>query len=162
MNRIITLFLLAVSLMCYCMSLVQADEPKAYSSAATTFKEDTLKIKSGTKTHRFTIEVAQTPEQLELGLMYRTEMAANHGMLFLMGKEEPIYMWMKNTVLSLDMLFIDSHGRIIRVTPGAKPYSTNAIDSGSPASAVLELPGGTAKKLGIREGDQVLYSAFAP
>lgn len=108
----------------------------------------------------FKVEVATTPEERSKGLMYRTELAPDAGMLFDFRTDQPVYMWMKNTYIPLDMLFIRSDGRIASIAANTVPLSTETISSGTPARAVLELPGGTAKARGIAVGDRVRHRMF--
>ncbi|HLI11926.1 MAG TPA: DUF192 domain-containing protein [Alphaproteobacteria bacterium] len=114
------------------------------------------------KAHHFTVEVANTPEARERGLMYRKSLAADAGMLFDFREPTPIAMWMKNTLIPLDMLFIDDHGRIVRVVERAVPLSLTPIPSGQPVLAVLEVASGTAARLGIKPGDRIESPAFKP
>jgi uncharacterized membrane protein (UPF0127 family) len=92
--------------------------------------------------------------------MFRRSMPADRGMLFDFGKVQPISMWMQNTYIPLDMLFIRSDGTIARVAENAEPLSTRSIPSGEPVLAVLELNGGTARRLGIKAGDRVEHPLF--
>lgn len=110
----------------------------------------------------FSIEIADTPETLSHGLMGRKTMPADHGMLFVFPQEIAAEMWMKNTPISLDMLFIDSHGRIVYIAQNTKPYSTTIISARQNVRAVLELKGGTAAARGITAGDSVIHPVFAP
>lgn len=107
-----------------------------------------------------TIELAVTPAERSKGLMYRTELAPDAGMLFDFGVEQPIYMWMKNTYIPLDMLFIRSDGRIASIATDTVPLSTETISSGPPVRAVLELPAGTVRAKGIAVGDRIEYRLF--
>ncbi len=127
-----------------------------------TFDRQPLSVKGTEKTHDFIVEMAITPEQQQQGLMHRTQLPDDRGMLFVFAQEQPAAMWMKNTKLALDMLFIDKHGRIVHVAPDNVPESTRRIVSPKPALAVLELPAGTAARLGIRIGDQVMHKVFTP
>jgi uncharacterized membrane protein (UPF0127 family) len=117
-------------------------------------------VTDGGEVHEFTVELARTREQHRRGLMYRREMAADHGMLFIYGRTQPVAMWMKNTFIPLDMLFIKPDGRIVRIAERTVPKSTQAIPSGEPVRAVLELRGGTADRLGIEVGDRVRHPVF--
>jgi uncharacterized membrane protein (UPF0127 family) len=109
--------------------------------------------------HEFEVEVASTPEQQETGLMFRTSVPPNGGMLFDQGTEQPVRMWMKNTLISLDMLFIGPDGTIRRIAENTVPQSLAVIDGGE-ARATLELAAGTAERLDIRVGDKVLAKTF--
>ncbi len=119
------------------------------------FPKSTLTIDSAGVPHKFTVEVATTEKQKEFGLMFRRQMDADHGMIFLWAKPLVLTMWMKNTILPLDMLFLDGSGKITHVVANAKPESTDIISSIYPVNAVIELNGGTAQKLGITMGDSV-------
>jgi uncharacterized membrane protein (UPF0127 family) len=110
--------------------------------------------------HTFNIEVATTEKEKELGLMFRTHLADNEGMLFPYDRPRRLSMWMHNTYISLDMLFIRDDGTIARIEERAEPLSDRVISSGSAVSAVLEIPGGAAARLGIKAGDKVQYRLF--
>ncbi len=110
--------------------------------------------------HRFEVELAETPEQQQLGLMHRESMAGDKGMLFIFSQESNLGFWMKNTLIPLDMLFIDEDGFINHIHPMAKPLDLTTVRSTSPAKAVLEINGGIAEKLGITEGSRVIHPAF--
>lgn len=107
------------------------------------------------------IEVADTPEEKAMGLMFRTELADSQGMLFAYPAPRELTMWMRNTYIPLDMLFIRPDGIIHRIERRATPLSERVISSGGPVMAVLELPGGAAERLGIKEGDRVRYPLFS-
>jgi uncharacterized membrane protein (UPF0127 family) len=106
-------------------------------------------------THRFRVEVARTPQEQARGLMFRTEMGPDEGMLFPYDQPRVLSFWMRNTVLSLDLVFIDAERRIINIAENAVPYSEDSILSAGPAIAVLELNGGRARQLGIVAGNKV-------
>lgn len=131
------------------------------SVGAVEWEVDRLEIETrdGTR-HAFNVELAITPEQRAQGLMHRESLAEDWGMLFLHRRDRVLSMWMRNTLISLDMLFIDRRGRIVRIAEQTTPLSERAITSGRPARAVLEVPGGTVERLGIAKGDRVIHSAF--
>lgn len=121
------------------------------------FPRDELSIRTaGGETHRFSIELALTDAQRQQGLMYRKEMAPYHGMLFDFGDVRRVSMWMENTVLPLDMLFIQADGTISHIRENAVPFSRDIIDSQGPVKFVLEINAGRAKALGIGVGDKVI------
>ena len=120
------------------------------------FPKDTLFINS----HSFTVELATTELQQEQGLMFRTQLAEGHGMLFVFGEPRIAAMWMKNTLIPLDMLFIDSEGKIVHIGERATPQSEAIITSEIPVKAVLELAGGTCDKQDIKVGDIVSHATF--
>ena len=108
----------------------------------------------------FTVEVAGTGAQRQQGLQNRKSLAAGAGMLFDFERVQPVAMWMKNTLIALDMLFIDDAGRVVNVAENTVPLSLATIPSAAPVLAVLEVNAGTARRLGIQPGDQVLHPIF--
>jgi uncharacterized membrane protein (UPF0127 family) len=108
----------------------------------------------------FSVEMATTEEEKQTGLMYRKELADGKGMLFDFNPEQEVSMWMKNTYISLDMIFIRADGRILRIAENTEPLSTKIISSQGLARGVLEVPAGTARKYGIRPGDRVAHPLF--
>ena len=116
---------------------------------------ETITIDTKAGPHSFTVEVAADDESRERGLMYRTAMAPDAGMLFDFKMPQPVSFWMENTVLPLDMLFVKADGTIARIKANATPYSRENIPSGEPVQLVLELNGGRAAALGIAEGAHV-------
>ncbi len=110
--------------------------------------------------HQFRVEMALTPDQQTVGLMFRPAVGPEEGMLFDWGTPRESSMWMRNTITSLDMLFIAQDGRIHRIAERTVPYSLVAIDSRGPVRATLELAAGTAERLGIRVGDRVMQRIF--
>ena len=119
-----------------------------------------LSIKTAKGRFKFNIEMAISRRQQSQGLMFRRSLAADAGMLFDYRIPQRISMWMKNTFIPLDMIFIDQDGKVINIAERAIPHSEVVISSKTPARAVLEVNGGTASRLGIRSGDQVLHAIF--
>jgi uncharacterized membrane protein (UPF0127 family) len=130
------------------------------SEAGDSRSDSALTIATRSARHDFTIELAQTPAEMERGLMFRTALAPDRGMLFLYADDRPVSFWMKNTYIPLDLFFIDRHGAIVQIAERAVPMSTALISSKAPVRAVLELNGGTAQRLGIAVGDRVEHPAF--
>ena len=118
-------------------------------------------IESATGEHRFNVEMADTDETRRLGLMYRENMAADAGMLFDFGEPQAISMWMKNTLIPLDMAFIDEKGVIKRIAANTTPRSLESVRSGALVISVLEVNGGVFAELGVKEGDQVRHPIFS-
>lgn len=114
-----------------------------------------LTIRSASATHRFTVEVAHTPEQQATGLMNRQSVAPDRGMIFPYDPPQDVGFWMKNTLVPLDMIFIRADGTIARIEANTVPLSLELVAAGEPVAAVLELAGGRAAELGIRAGDRV-------
>ena len=109
----------------------------------------------------FSVEMATTDEEKATGLMYRKELADGKGMLFDFSPEQQVSMWMKNTYISLDMIFIRADGRILRIAEDTEPLSTKIISSGGLAKGVLEVIAGTARKYRIAPGDRVAHPLFS-
>src|SRR5215471_534531 len=125
-----------------------------------TFAKSQLVIETAKGKFRFDIELALTPPQMAQGLMYRRTLAADAGMLFDYGDPQPIAMWMKNTFIPLDMIFVAKDGKVVDLHERAVPMSLDTIESKVPAKAVIEVNAGTIGRLGIRIGDVVRYSSF--
>lgn len=106
---------------------------------------------------RVQVEIADTPEKRRYGLMYRKDMPEDHGMLFLFPRETPQSFWMKNTVLSLDIIYINTARTIVHIGAHATPFSETPIPSGAPAQFVLEVNAGFCERHGIVSGDQVEF-----
>ena len=122
---------------------------------------DELTISTSAGEAKFNVEIADTDEERRIGLMYRTSLPENGGMLFDFTHENTIQsMWMKNTLIPLDMAFIAKDGRIIKIAAQTTPRSLASISSGAPAAAVLEVRGGRMEELGIKPGDIVHHPLF--
>jgi uncharacterized membrane protein (UPF0127 family) len=126
------------------------------------FAVDQIKIitTDGTRLD-FTVEVASTRKQRQQGLMHREFMDQDKGMLFIFPQTGPFGLWMKNTKIPLDMLFIDELRVVNYIHPMAEPLSTTTIKSEEPVKAVLEINGGLSEKLGITPGSRIVYPAFS-
>ena len=116
-----------------------------------------LTIETGAGVHVIQVEVARTPEERGIGLMHRTELAPDRGMLFDYGTTRPATMWMKNTLISLDMFFAESTGHIVTIAERTTPLSEKRIRSGQPVRFVLEMIAGSARRLGIAPGDRLRH-----
>ena len=127
-------------------------------AVAASFQPLEIVTKSGVQV--FSVETATTEQEKQTGLMYRKELADGKGMLFDFSPEQEVSMWMKNTYISLDMIFIRADGRILRIAENTEPMSTKIISSQGIAKGVLEVPAGTAQKYGIRPGDRVSHPLF--
>lgn len=111
--------------------------------------------------HRISVEVADTPQTRATGLMHREEMGEEEGMLFDFGSAQPVSMWMKNTLIPLDMLFLRDDGTIARIARNARPHDLTPIPSGEPVRYVLELNGGAAAAFGAQIGDRLEHPIIA-
>ena len=118
-------------------------------------RRETLVISTSTGKANIAIEVAVTGAEQEQGLMFRTSMPDNAGMLFVYNIPRTIQMWMHNTYISLDMVFIQADGSVSRIEDSADPLSDRVISSGKAAKAVLELKAGTARRLNLQPGDHI-------
>jgi len=121
---------------------------------------ETLEIASKTGVHAFSVEMATTEAEREKGLMYRKSLPEGQGMLFDFQRDQEVGFWMKNTYIPLDMIFIRGDGRILRIAENTEPLSERIVSSNGPVRAVLEVIGGTARKLGIAPGDRVAHPIF--
>ncbi|MHB2166108.1 DUF192 domain-containing protein [Alsobacter sp. R-9] len=130
--------------------------PQAHAQAA--LERLVIQTTAGPKT--FEVEVMRTDEERAKGLMNRRYLPADRGMLFDFKSEQPVAMWMMNTYIPLDMLFIRKDGTIARIAEMTEPLSTRTIASGENVLGVLEINGGVSAKLGIRPGDKVLHALF--
>lgn len=147
--------LVLIGVLCLSSSIATAQ------SGLASFERDELTIVTQDgEEHSFSVEMALDPKQQAQGLMFRRQMAADAGMLFIYKPSREAVMWMQNTFLPLDMLFIKSDGRIVKVVERTVPQSTTRIPSGEAITGVLELNGGTASRLGIKAGDLVKHASF--
>jgi uncharacterized protein len=124
-------------------------------------EQGTLEIATKTGVRTFEVDLAVTDDERAKGLMFRKEVPEGYGMLFDFKREQQVSMWMKNTYVSLDMIFIKNDGRIARIAENTKVLSEDIIESGQPVRAVLEVVAGTAKKFGIAAGDKVAHPIFS-
>ncbi len=129
-----------------------------FNASAADFSPLTIQTKTGTA--HFEVEMAVTPEEQAEGLMFRTELAQDRGMLFLFSRPRELSMWMKHTYIPLDMLFIREDSTIMRIAENTTPHSLDVISSGGDAIAALEVPGGTASRIGAAEGDRVEHRSL--
>lgn len=124
------------------------------------FPRSSLVIVTAKGRHKFNIEMALTDRQQSQGLMFRRSMPADAGMMFDYVRPQIITMWMKNTFIPLDMIFVGIDGRVINVAERTVPQSTAIVPSSGPARAVIEVNGGTAARLGIKPGDKIEHEIF--
>jgi uncharacterized membrane protein (UPF0127 family) len=133
----------------------------AFSSAYAQGVEP-LEISTATAKYTFSVEIAKDDAAREIGLMNRRFMPPDRGMLFEFDQVEPVVFWMKNTYISLDIIFIAKDGTVLRIAANAEPLSQALIPSGGPCLAVLELNGGAAALIGLAPGDKVRHKFFLP
>ncbi|HUO12996.1 MAG TPA: DUF192 domain-containing protein [Caulobacteraceae bacterium] len=153
----------SVGLAAVCLALAVLParaQDDAITHAQPTLRVEPLDIVTHSGVHHFHVEIADTPREQEIGLMYRPAMAPDHGMLFEMGPPQQADFWMKNCPVPLDMVFIRPDGHILRIAAETTPYSEAGIESGGPIIAVLELRGGEAAEIGAEPGDVVRHPYF--
>lgn len=153
---------LAVAMLALAGGLAASSSPAAAQASAgqAVSALESLSIVSGDKRHAFQVEVMRTPEQRARGLMHRRYLPADRGMLFDFERVEPVAMWMENTFIPLDMLFIRADGTIARIAENTEPLSRRTIPSGEPVLSVLEINGGVSRTLGIKPGDRIEHTLF--
>jgi len=134
--------------------------PVASKAADGNYTVSEMWIETADERHRFTLEIAKTEQQVRQGLMFRDKLADDAGMLFDYDPPQHVAMWMKNTLIPLDMLFVDEHGVIGRIAAWTTPLSLESIPSGGRVRAVIELRGGITDQLGIKPGDKVVHPIF--
>jgi len=132
----------------------------AGTAAAQSLETGTLSIETDEGAHEFSIEIADEPEEISFGLMERESLGEDAGMLFDFGNPREPAMYMKNTLIPLDMLFITSDGTIQMIARNTVPGSLRTISPGMPVKGVLEINGGRADALGIEPGDKVTHPIF--
>jgi uncharacterized membrane protein (UPF0127 family) len=134
----------------------------ATPTLAQEFHQAPLVIHAQTGDISFEVEVPHTDAQMQKGLMFRKDMPPKTGMLFIFNGRSHVSMWMKNTLISLDMLFINAQGKVVYIAKGTTPHSLDSIAPpyGVVANAVLELKAGTVNAEGIKVGDRVEHPAF--
>ena len=145
----------------WCVVLFPLFAATAAAAASISFEESPLTIAAADDRFEFQVEMAVSPAQRSQGLMFREDLDEDRGMLFDFGQPQQATMWMRNTYVPLDMLFIDEHGRITQIAADTQPLSDAVIASRTPVRAVLELRGGVSAKLGIKPGDQVIHPLFS-
>ena len=129
---------------------------------AANLPRDVLLVETGSSQYRFEVEVADDPAERAEGLMYRQSLADNAGMLFLYPQPQPVEFWMKNTPLSLDIVFVRADGTIARIAANTTPMSEDRIPSREPVLAVLEVKAGIMQQLGIVVGDRLRNPKYFP
>jgi len=134
----------------------------AYAQKINAIKRIGIEIVSSLSRLKVAVEIAQSTDEQARGLMFRRSLKRGHGMLFLYGAPQEISMWMRNTYISLDMVFFKADGRVHRIASNTEPFSEEIIYSMGNVTAVLEIGAGEAKRLGIEEGDRIIHSHFTP
>ena len=119
-----------------------------------------LEVDTASGPHLFKVEVMSTDAERERGLMNRRSLAKDRGMLFDFHREAPVYFWMKNTFIPLDMIFVGRDGRVVSVKHDAKPLDETIIPSGGPTQGVIEVYAGVADAIGVKPGDAVRHPMF--
>ena len=134
----------------------------AFSALAAQAQDNQLTLETSTGEYRFNVEVVDTPESRAQGLMFRTELAEDAGMLFDFKEEREVSFWMQNTLIPLDMIFIGADGVVDTIHVNARPQDPTSIPSEVPVQFVLEIPGGRSVEIGLKPGDTVQHDRHAP
>ncbi len=137
--------------------LARPSTPFPDAGIAQTLPTHMLTVTSGSKVHKFKVMIARTAAEQEVGMMWQLKVAPNAGMLFPFPKPRPAAFWMRNTLVSLDLIFVRKDGRIANIAADARPQSLEPIASAGPVAAVLEIAGGRAAELGLKPGDKVKW-----
>lgn len=132
----------------------------AANVSATEFQKQPLTFITASGSKTITVEIADTPNKRRVGLMFRRSLGEDEGMIFLHDASGEVGMWMKNTYISLDMIFVRADGIIHRIEKRTEPFSEKTISSNGDVYAVIEMIGGSADRLGLKPGDRVDYPAF--
>jgi hypothetical protein len=146
----------ALALRLFSLAIVLVAAPASAAEA----RLEQLELVTATGRHVFRIEVARTSDERARGLMYRRSMPEDRGMLFDFHAENIVMMWMKNTYIPLDMIFVSRNGRVVSIAEKTEPLSERVISSGQPAYAVIELNAGAARKIGLAVGDEARHEIF--
>ncbi|MBO6674673.1 MAG: DUF192 domain-containing protein [Rhizobiales bacterium] len=128
-----------------------------WATSVLAFEESSLSVETATGTHEFTIEIARSPQEQGLGLMHRRELAPDYAMLFPFVEAREASFWMRDTYVSLDMVFIAEDGIVHRIERDTEPLSLRSVHSRGPVIAVLEFVAGTADRIGLEPGDRVVH-----
>lgn len=145
---------LFVLMLCFAASpCVQADEAGA--------RVEQLDIVTASGSHPFFVEVMRTEAERERGLMFRRSLPEDHGMLFDFETARLVQMWMRNTYIPLDMIFISRSGNVVGLAENAEPLSERIISSGAPAAGVIEVNAGIVAKIGVKIGDRIRHPLFS-
>ena len=155
--------LLAAALLALAAPLVATTTPPAHAQSGTqdgtrapvAFEREALTVPTNDGSVRLDVEIADTPQRRSRGLMERTDIAPDEGMLFVFGAPREITMWMRNTPTALDMIFLDPAGTVTHVAPDTVPFSTDIVSSRGPAAFVLEVVAGSAARWGLEPGDRL-------
>ena len=131
---------------------------EAVATAQATLRQIPLRLVTTRRSHRLVVEVAASPREQQIGMMFRTVLPQGRGMLFPFATPRPLSFWMEKTVISLDLVFIGADRRVVSVSPRATPLSSALISSPGPAIAVLEIAAGEAARIGLQAGDRVEYT----
>lgn len=158
LRRAVAIFCIAAAFVA-CRAEPAAEVPRTQAAriAPSGLELVPLQIRSGDRTHRFTVEVAATADEQARGLMFRESLGPEEGMIFPFASPRVASFWMRNTLIPLDMIFIRDDGTIARIAAETVPLSEESVSSHEPVVAVLELRGGRAAELGIEEGDRVIW-----
>ncbi len=159
--RGVRLFAALLCLLCAAIATPAARAQEGVGAGQGAARLDRLDIVTASGDHAFLVEVMRTEAERERGLMFRRSLPQDRGMLFDFDSERPVEMWMKNTFIPLDMIFISRSGRVVGLAEDAEPLSQRIIPSGAPAAGVIEVNAGVAAKIGLKIGDEVRDPLFS-
>lgn len=148
--------LAALAFLCFVLSA----ESWAWADGTSDLRVEAVIVETSQGRTVFQAEIADTAETRAKGLMFRDSMPEDHGMLFDFGKPRQIAMWMKDTKISLDMIFVDKAGKVIGIAENTVPYSTSTIAVSEPVKAVFEVNAGTARRIGLKPGGRLVSPIF--
>jgi uncharacterized membrane protein (UPF0127 family) len=148
-------FSVAITVLVLCISpgVIRADDAQPP-------KLEALTVETAQGRTSFNVEIADTPQLRQQGLMFRRHLPADQGMLFDFGKPRPVQMWMKNTYIPLDMIFIRADGTVIGIGADTVPLSEDTVGVNEPVKGVLEVAAGTAARIGLKPGDRIHHRIF--
>jgi uncharacterized membrane protein (UPF0127 family) len=150
-----------VAMLCMVGLLLSAGVARAQEDAGP-MPVESVALETTTGGALIAAEIARTPADRERGLMFRHRLPPDRGMLFIYEQPQVLSMWMRNTYVPLDMVFLDTGGRVVSIAKDTVPLSEVIVSSSGPALAVLELLAGTAERIGLQVGDRALHPAFGP
>jgi len=149
------LIVLALLVWPYIASGQKADQSPTFEQSSMTIQ------RADGQSFLYSVEVALTREQEAYGLMFRRSLPTNAGMIFVYNPDQLVSMWMKNTYIPLDMLFVRKDGIIVKIITHAQPFDLTPLPSGEPVRGVIELNAGDVERNGLKTGDKVIFSAFS-
>lgn len=150
----------AIALAAPAQAQIPRQDPKACKGQPELTPLEPLQVKTDRGLQNFMVEIADSPREREYGLMCRKSVAPDRGMLFIFPAAQPQAFWMRNTLASLDIIYIGADGRVVSISRNARPLDETPLPSVGPAKYVLELAAGRAAQIGLLPGDRILHRAI--